>query len=195
MFFFFLLYEIAVLPMYLLIGVWGSTRKEYGATKLMMMLVAASILIFVGIFGAFTAAGLGTFDMEALFAAGANGGIPRSTQILLFPMIAVGCGTLGGMWPFHSWSPDGHAAAPTSVSMLHAGVLMKSGAWGVIRLGFQMLPEGAAFWAPALMLVGIIAALYGAISALRQTDLKLMTGFSSRLAHGLRVPRPRARST
>ncbi|MSP22112.1 MAG: NADH-quinone oxidoreductase subunit M [Dehalococcoidia bacterium] len=178
-FFFFLLYETAVMPMYLLIGVWGSTRKEYGATKLMMMLVAASILIFVGIFGTFSAAGLGTFDMEKLFEAGANGGVPRNTQILLFPMIAVGCGTLAGMWPFHSWSPDGHASAPTSVSMLHAGVLMKSGAWGVIRLGFQMLPEGAAFWAPALMLVGIIAALYGAISALRQTDLKLMTGFSS----------------
>lgn len=178
-FFFFLLYETAVLPMYLLIGVWGSTRKEYGATKLMMMLVAASILIFIGIFGAFSAAGLGTFDMERLFAAGADGTIPRNTQILLFPMIAVGCGTLGGMWPLHSWSPDGHASAPTSVSMLHAGVLMKSGAWGVIRLGFQMLPEGAAYWAPALMLIGITAALYGAISALRQTDLKLMTGFSS----------------
>ena len=178
-FFFFLLYETAVLPMYLLIGVWGSTRKEYGATKLMMMLVAASILIFVGIFGAFSAAGLGTFDMEELFRAGETGLIPRNTQILLFPMIAIGCGTLAGMWPFHSWSPDGHASAPTSVSMLHAGVLMKSGAWGVIRLGFQMLPQGAEFWAPALMVIGITAALYGAISALRQTDLKLMTGFSS----------------
>ncbi len=178
-FFFFLLYETAVMPMYLLIGVWGSTRKEYGATKLMMMLVAASILIFIGIFGAFSAAGLGTFDMEQLFEAGRNGTIPRSTQILLFPMVAIGCGTLGGMWPLHSWSPDGHASAPTSVSMLHAGVLMKSGAWGVIRLGFQMLPEGAAYWAPALMLIGITAALYGAVSALRQTDLKLMTGFSS----------------
>jgi NADH-quinone oxidoreductase subunit M len=175
LFFFFLLYETAVLPMYLLIAVWGSTRKEYGAMKLMMMLVAASILIFIGIFGAFSAAGIGTFDLEALYAAE----IPRNTQLLLFPMIAFGCGTLGGMWPFHSWSPDGHAAAPTAVSMCHAGVLMKCGAFGIIRLGFQLMPEGAEFWAPGLVVVGIIAALYGAISALRQTDLKLMTGFSS----------------
>ena len=175
LFFFFLLYETAVLPMYLLIAVWGSTRKEYGAMKLMMMLVAASILIFTGIFAIFTEAGLGTFDLTKLFGAHYD---PRMQKIF-FPMIALGCGTLGGMWPFHSWSPDGHAAAPTAVSMLHAGVLMKLGAFGIIRLGFQILPEGAAFWAPGLITVGIIAALYGAISALRQTDMKLMSGFSS----------------
>ena len=94
-------------------------------------------------------------------------------------MIAIGCGILAALFPFHSWSPDGHASAPTAVSMLHAGVLMKLGAFGIIRLGFQMLPEGGEFWAPGLMVLGITAALYGAISALRQTDLKLMTGFSS----------------
>jgi NADH-quinone oxidoreductase subunit M len=175
LFFFFLLYETAVLPMYLLIAVWGSTRKEYGAMKLMMMLVAASILIFTGIFAIFREANIGTFDLTELFHAHYSPGMQR----LIFPMIAIGCGTLGGMFPFHSWSPDGHAAAPTAVSMLHAGVLMKLGAFGIIRLGFQILPEGAAFWAPGLITVGIVAALYGAISALRQTDMKLMTGFSS----------------
>ncbi|RLT35891.1 MAG: NADH-quinone oxidoreductase subunit M [Chloroflexi bacterium] len=175
LFFFFLLYETALLPMYLLIAVWGSTRKEYGAMKLMMMLVAASILIFTAVFAIFTEANLGTFDMTKLFGAHYD---PRMQKIF-FPMIALGCGTLGGMWPFHSWSPDGHAAAPTAVSMLHAGVLMKLGAFGIIRLGFQILPEGAAFWAPGLITVGITAALYGAISALRQTDMKLMSGFSS----------------
>jgi NADH-quinone oxidoreductase subunit M len=97
----------------------------------------------------------------------------------MFPLIAIGCGTLGAMFPFHSWSPDGHAAAPTAVSMLHAGVLMKVGAFGVVRLGFQMLPEGAAYWSPALVVLGVTAALYGAISALRQTDMKLLMGFSS----------------
>lgn len=175
LFFFFLLYETSLLPMYLLIAVWGSTRKEYGAMKLMMMLLAGSILIFTAIFAIFSEAGLATFDMTRLFGAEYD----PTMQKIFFPMIAIGCGTLGGMFPFHSWSPDGHAAAPTSVSMLHAGVLMKVGAFGIIRLGFQILPEGAAFWAPALITVGIIAALYGAISALRQTDLKLMTGFSS----------------
>jgi len=177
LFFWFLLYETAVLPMYLLIAVWGSTRKEYGAMKLMMMLVGASIMIFTAIFGIVSATGTDTFDLQVLFDAGP--GIPRDTQLLLFPLIAFGCGTLGGMFPFHSWSPDGHAAAPTAVSMVHAGVLMKLGAFGIIRLGFQLLPEGAEFWAPGLIVIGITAALYGAVSALRQTDLKLMTGYSS----------------
>jgi NADH-quinone oxidoreductase subunit M len=175
MFVWFLLYETALLPMYLLIAVWGSTRKEYGAMKLMMMLLAGSILIFTAIFAIFTEAGLGSFDLELLYATDFDIGF----QKLYFPMIAVGCGILAALFPFHSWSPDGHAAAPTAVSMLHAGVLMKLGAFGIIRLGFQMLPEGGAYWAPALVLLGITAALYGAISALRQDDLKLMTGFSS----------------
>ena len=177
LFIWFLFYELAVLPMYLLIGVWGSTRKEYGAMKLMMMLVAASILIFTAIFAIFTEVGLRTFDMVTIFANTAS--IDRNTQLIMFPMVAIGCGTLGGIFPFHPWSPDGHAAAPTAVSMLHAGVLMKLGAFGIIRLGFQMLPEGAEFWAPGLIALGITGALYGAIGALRQTDLKLMTGFSS----------------
>lgn len=175
LFFFFLMYETAVLPMYMLIAIWGSTRKEYGAMKLMMMLVAASILIFTGIFAIFTEAGIGSFDLTRLYAAEYS----RTMQLIFFPMIALGCGTLGGMFPFHSWSPDGHASAPTAVSMVHAGVLMKVGAFGIIRLGIQILPEGAEFWGPGLITVGIVAALYGATSALRQTDLKLMSGFSS----------------
>jgi len=175
MFIWFLFYELALLPMYLLIGVWGSTRKEYGAMKLMIMLLAGSILIFTGIFAVYAEAGLGTFDLPTLYAVDFDPGF----QKIYFPMIAIGCGILAALFPFHSWSPDGHAAAPTAVSMLHAGVLMKLGAFGVIRLGFQLLPEGGQFWAPALMTLGITAALYGAISALRQTDMKLMTGFSS----------------
>lgn len=175
MFMWFLLYETALLPMYLLIAVWGSTRKEYGAMKLMMMLLAGSILIFTAIFAIYAEAGLGTFDMVDLYAVDFD----EDFQKIYFPLIAVGCGILAAMFPFHSWSPDGHASAPTAVSMLHAGVLMKLGAFGIIRLGFQMMPEGGEFWAPALIVVGITAALYGAISALRQDDLKLMTGFSS----------------
>jgi NADH-quinone oxidoreductase subunit M len=177
LFIWFFFYELAVLPMYLLIGVWGSTRKEYGAMKLMMMLVAGSILIFTAIFGIISATGVDSFDMVQLFELAPQ--MDRNTQLLLFPMVVIGCGTLAGLFPFHPWSPDGHAAAPTAVSMLHAGVLMKVGAFGVIRLGFQMMPEGAEYWAPALIVLGISGALYGAISALRQDDLKLMTGFSS----------------
>ncbi|MDA0269678.1 MAG: NADH-quinone oxidoreductase subunit M [Chloroflexi bacterium] len=175
LFFWFLAYEVALLPMYQLIAIWGSTRKEYGAMKLMMMLMAGSIFIFAVIFALFTHVGAGTFDMEVLI----NASKDETFQKIFFPLVLVGCGVLGAMFPFHSWSPDGHAAAPTAVSMLHAGVLMKVGAFGVLRLGFQMMPEGGAFWAPALVVLGITAALYGAISALKQTDMKLMMGFSS----------------
>ena len=143
--------------------------------KLMMMLMAGSIFIFTVIFALYTEVGAGTFDMEVLL----NAEKSREFQLVMFPLVAIGCGVLGAMFPFHSWSPDGHASAPTAVSMLHAGVLMKVGAFGVLRLGFQMMPEGGEFWGPALVVLGITAALYGAISALRQTDMKLLMGFSS----------------
>lgn len=175
LFFWFLAYEVALLPMYQLIVVWGSTRKEYGGMKLMMMLMAGSIFIFTVIFALYAHVGAGTFDMEVLLNAEKSEGFQKA----FFPLVAIGCGVLGALFPFHSWSPDGHASAPTAVSMLHAGVLMKVGAFGVLRLGFQMMPEGGEYWGPALVVLGITAALYGAISALRQTDMKLMMGFSS----------------
>ena len=175
LFFFFFFYELAVLPMYLLIAVWGSTNKEYGAMKLTMMLVWASTLIFIGIFATFAEAGLGTFDLPSLYGAG----LDPEFQKIFFPFMAIGCGVLSGLWPFHTWSPDGHVAAPTAVSMLHAGVLMKLGAFGIIRLGIQLMPEGAQFWMPGLMVLGMTNVLYGAISAMAQKDLKFVIGYSS----------------
>ena len=91
----------------------------------------------------------------------------------------VGFGVLAGMWPVHTWSPDGHVAAPTGVSMLHAGVLMKLGAFGILRVGMTLLPEGADYWSPVLMVLGCTGAVYGAVSALSQKDLKYMVGYSS----------------
>ena len=187
LFFFFFFYELAVLPMYLLIAVWGASSrfptfirtKEYGALKLMMMLVAASVPIFFGIFAVFVEAGLGTFDLPALYEHAAAGGFDPDFQRLVFPLFAVGAGCLAGLWPFHTWSPDGHVAAPTAVSMLHAGVLMKLGAFGILRLGIQLLPEGAEFWMPGLVVLATINILYGAISAMGQTDFKYMVGYSS----------------
>jgi NADH-quinone oxidoreductase subunit M len=183
LFFWFFFYELAVLPMYLLIGVWGASSvfptfarpKEYGAMKLMLMLVGASALIFIGIFAVFTKAGLGTFDLPALYEAQFD----PNFQKIVFPLFLIGCGVLAGLWPFHTWSPDGHVAAPTAVSMLHAGVLMKLGAFGIIRLGMQMLPEGAHFWMPMLITLGTINVIYGAIAATAQTDFKYMVGYSS----------------
>jgi NADH-quinone oxidoreductase subunit M len=187
LFFFFFFYEIAVLPMYLLIAVWGSSTrfttfyrtKEYSAMKLMLMLVGASVLLFLGIFATFTEAGLGTFNLPDLYAHAQNGGFDTDFQKWVFPLFAVGAGCLAGLWPFHTWSPDGHVAAPTAVSMLHAGVLMKLGAFGILRLGIQLFPEGAHFWMPALIILATINVLYGAISAMGQTDFKYVIGYSS----------------
>ena len=179
LFFFFFFYELAVMPLYLLIGVWGSTRKEYGAAKLTLMLVGGSVLIWIGIFAVFHEANLGTFDMPRLWAAGQDGTLSPTFQKTFFPFLVIGCGVLAALWPFHTWSPDGHMSAPTAVSMVHAGVLMKRGAFGIIRLGIQLLPEGAAFWMPGLMVLGVIGAVYGATAALTQRDFKLISGYSS----------------
>jgi NADH-quinone oxidoreductase subunit M len=143
--------------------------------KLTMVLVGGSVLIFIGIFAVFVEAGAGTFDMPVLREIDFDTGFAKT----FFPFFMIGAGVLAGMWPFHTWSPDGHVAAPTAVSMLHAGVLMKLGAFGIIRLGIEILPEGTDLWMPVLMVLGTIAAVYGALSALRQTDLKFVIGYSS----------------
>jgi len=194
LFVFFLFYEIAVLPMYLLIGIWGSSHavteagpfkfvwkmfdiggREYAAMKLTLMLLVGSAFILVAIFAMYVAAGARTFDMQVL---GAHT-YSRDMQLWAFPFLWLGFGSLGGVFPFHTWSPDGHASAPTAVSMLHAGVLMKLGAFGVMRVGMVMLPEGAAFWAPWVGTVAVINVVYGALSAMSQKDLKYIIAYSS----------------
>ena len=183
LFFFFFWYEVAVLPMFLLIAVWGASSefktfartKEYGAMKLTLMLVGGSVLIWVAIMALFIEAGAGTYDMTVLREAT----LDEDFQKVVYPLFMIGFGVLAGMWPLHTWSPDGHVAAPTGVSMLHAGVLMKLGAFGILRVGMTLLPEGAEFWAPVLMGIGVTGAVYGSVSALAQTDLKYMVGYSS----------------
>lgn len=172
---FFFFYEVAVLPMYPLIAIWGSTRKEYSAMKLMLYLMAGSALLFPGLIGLFHHAGGDTWNILAI----ANADIPRQTQIFLYPFIYIGFGVLAGMFPFHGWSPTGHVAAPTAVSMLHAGVLMKLGAFGILRIGMTCLPEGAAYWAPTFAALATAGIVYGAFVAMRQTDFKFVIGFSS----------------
>ena len=190
LFFLFFFYELAVLPMYLLIGVWGSSTnfttflrtKEYGAMKLIMFLVAGSILIWVGILAVYAEAssgGEGTFSMARLEQLALSGQFDTTFQTLVFPLFMVGFGVLAGLWPFHTWSPDGHVAAPTAVSMLHAGVLMKLGAYGIIRVGIFLLPEGAEQWMLVLVALGTMNVVYGAVSALSQQDLKYIIGYSS----------------
>jgi len=175
LFMLFLFYEVAVLPMYLLIGVWGTGNKEYSAMKLTLMLVAGSAFIFAGILGLYFASGISSFHIAELAAVEFS----HSFQMWAFPVIFVGFGVLGALYPFHTWSPDGHAAAPTAVSMLHAGVLMKLGGFGCLRVALYLLPEGAHAWIQLFLILSTINVMFGAFGALRQTDLKYITAYSS----------------
>jgi len=194
LFIFFLFYEIAVLPMYLLIGIWGSSHKVaeagpfryvwklldiggqmYAAMKLTLMLLVGSAFILAVIVAMYVAAGQNSFDMTLL----GQVKYSHTLQVVGFPLLWLGFGTLAGVFPFHTWSPDGHASAPTAVSMLHAGVLMKLGAFGVLRIGILMLPEGALIWAPVVGTVAVINIVYGAMSAMSQRDLKYVIAYSS----------------
>src|SRR5687767_7206860 len=194
LFVFFLFYELAVLPMYLLIGIWGSSgevrprgifawafretgvgSKEYAAMKLTLYLLFGSAFILVGIFALYVNAGTASFSFLDFEGAAFD----PTFQRWVFLAFYVGFGILAGIWPLHTWSPDGHASAPTAVSMLHAGVLMKLGAYGVVRMGMGLLPEGAADLAWLVGGVACINIVYGALSAMAQGDLKYVIAYSS----------------
>lgn len=179
LFLFFFFYEIAVLPMYLLIGVWGTGQKEYSAMKLTLMLMAGSALILVGILALYFFSGSlpgshSTFSIAQL----ANLRFSGSFQNWVFPCLFIGFGIIGALFPLHSWSPDGHSSAPTAVSMLHAGVLMKLGGYGCLRVVY-MLPEGARAWAIFFLALSTINIIYGALVAIQKRDLKYITAYSS----------------
>jgi NADH-quinone oxidoreductase subunit M len=175
LFLLFFFYELAIFPMYVLIATWGSTRKEYAAMKLTLYLLVGSIIALVGILALYFEADLGTFDMLKL----AEAGVSTDFQRLWFLPVFLGFGVLAGIWPFHNWSPDGHVAAPTAVSMLHAGVLMKLGAYAALRVGVQLMPEGAKYWLPYVIFLVTVNVVYGSLIAMVQRDFKYVIGFSS----------------
>ncbi len=175
LFLFFLFYELAVLPMYLLIGIWGTGRKEYAAMKLTLYLMAGSALILAGILGLYFASGQHSFDFDVLEKTAFDPGFER----IFFPILFVGFGILAALWPLHTWSPDGHSSAPTAVSMLHAGVLMKLGAYGCLFVPMTLLPDGARFWLPMVALLSIVNIVYGSLGAVAQKDLKYIVAYSS----------------
>jgi NADH-quinone oxidoreductase subunit M len=175
----FLFYELAVIPMYLLIGIWGSGPKEYSAMKLTLMLMGASALLLVGILGIyFHSAPDGnrlTFNILEI----SNYAMPIQAQRVFFPLTFVGFGVLGALFPFHTWSPDGHSSAPTAVSMLHAGVLMKLGGYGAFRVAIFLMPEAAHELSWLFIILTSISVIYGAFGAIVQKDLKYINAYSS----------------
>ena len=176
LFFTFVWYDVSLFPMYPLIAIWGSTRKEYGALKLFLYLLAGSALILPVFIYLFAKSGLNSFDVVALMQPGT---FTPFQQRFAFIFLYLGFGILAGVWPFHTWSPTGHAAAPTSVSMLHAGVLMKLGAFGILRIAIFVCPEGWIYWSKVMAVLATAGIVYGIFVGLTQKDLKFVIGYSS----------------
>jgi len=171
--FFFL--EIAVIPKYLLIGIWGSGKKEYSANKLALMLMGGSALVLVGLLGIYFSGTERSFDLMTL----SQLNIPIQTQMICFPLLFVGFGVFTALFPFHTWVPDGHSSAPTAGSMFLAGISMKLGGYGCLRVATYIMPEGAKEYANIIIVLSVIAILYGAFATMMQKDLKYINAYSS----------------
>ena len=185
LFLLFVFYEVAIVPKYFLIAIWGSTRREYGAMKLALYSFVGSAMVLIGLLAAYTTSGSHSTGLVAL----AHAGLPVSFQMWCFPLVFVGFAILAGMWPFHTWAPTGHVAAPTAASMLLAGVVMKLGAYGCLRAGIELFPHGLdpwgfsfigiGSWRDVFAILAVIGIVYGALVALAQTDFKFVIGYSS----------------
>jgi len=179
LFFLYLFYEMTLIPLYPMIGIWGSKNKEYGAMKLTIFITAGAVLALFGLLLLYDRVGIGSFDLVRITETLSETPLSGQLQILIAPLLLVGFGVIASLWPLHSWSPIGYAAAPTSVSMLHAGVLKKMGPYLMIRVAVGFLPQGVAHWSTWLAVLAGIGILYAGYAAIRQQDLKFMVGFSS----------------
>jgi NADH-quinone oxidoreductase subunit M len=172
--FFFL--ELAVIPKYLLIGIWGSGKKEYSANKLALMLMGGSALVFVGLLGVYYWSG-SEVSFDWLKASGTS--MPLYAQLYFFPFLFLGFGVFTALFPFHTWVPDGHSSAPTAASMFLAGISMKLGGYGCLRVALFLMPEAAHYYSEWIVILSTIAVFYGAFATMMQTDLKYINAYSS----------------
>lgn len=176
MLFFFL--EVAVIPKFLLIGIWGSGKKEYSAMKLALMLMAGSALVFVGLAGLYYNTPVNetfSFDLTTI----AKQSVSSATQRFFFPFAFIGFGIFTALFPFHTWVPDGHSSAPTAASMFLAGISMKLGGYGCLRVATYLMPDAAQYYSTIIIVLACIAILYGAFATMMQTDLKYINAYSS----------------
>jgi NADH-quinone oxidoreductase subunit M len=173
---FFVFFEIVLIPMYVVIAVWGGPGRRAAAYKFILYTLLGSAVLLVGLL--LVGVNAGTLDMVEL-AERHGAGLSRGLQITAFLLIGLGLAVKAPMWPLHTWLPDAHTEAPTVGSVLLAGVLLKMGTYGLVRLALPLAPEGAEFWAPWLGLLAVIGILYGALACLAQRELKRMIAFSS----------------
>ena len=173
LFLLFVFYELVIFPKYFLIAIWGSTNKEYGAMKLTLYSFFGGALVFIGILAVYVTAG--SLDLNQL----AQFQFTPQLQSWAFPVLFVGFAVLAGIWPLHTWAPTGHVAAPTAGSMLLAGIVMKLGAYGGLRVAMNLFPQGFHMFSRWIAVVAVIGILYAAAVALRQRDLKFVIGYSS----------------
>jgi NADH-quinone oxidoreductase subunit M len=173
LFLLFVFYELVIVPKYFLIAIWGSTNKEYGAMKLTLYSFFGGALVFIAIIVAYVAAGSLELQRLAAFSFDAQ------LQAWAFPVLFLGFAVLAGIWPLHTWAPTGHVAAPTAGSMLLAGIVMKLGAYGALRVAINIFPIGYQLWSKWIVILAVIGIVYAAAVALRQRDLKFVIGYSS----------------
>ncbi|MBE0417712.1 MAG: NADH-quinone oxidoreductase subunit M [Coriobacteriia bacterium] len=173
---FYVFWEIVLVPMYFLIAIWGGSRREYAAIKFFLYTLFGSVFVLVGILALYLHPGGGTFDMTVL---AASTGLPTSFQWWVFAAFFLGFAVKVPVFPFHTWLPDAHVEAPTAGSVLLAGILLKMGTYGFVRVSLPMLPDAAASWAGFVALLGVVSIVYGAAVAFAQTDLKKLVAYSS----------------
>ena len=178
---FFIFFELVLLPMFFMIGVWGGPNREYASIKFFLFTLFGSALMLLSFLALFFLSDPQTFDIPRLAAQG-GGGIVASTQNLIFVGMFLGFAIKVPMFPFHTWLPDAHTEAPTVGSVLLAAVLLKLGAYGFIRIALPILPQAAHDWAPWIGLLAVIGIIYGALCCLAQRDMKRLIAFSS-VAH------------
>ncbi|HET9723058.1 MAG TPA: NADH-quinone oxidoreductase subunit M [Actinomycetota bacterium] len=176
---FFIFWELVLVPMYFLIGIWGSANREYAAIKFFLYTLFGSIFMLLGFLAMYFRASPHTFDILELQALGASGGFTHTFQLVAFGAVGLGFAVKVPMWPFHTWLPDAHTEAPTIGSVLLAGIMLKMGTYGFVRIALPILPEGARVYAPWIGLLAAIAIVYAALACLAQKDLKRLIAFSS----------------
>lgn len=178
-FFFYFFHEIAAIPAYLLIAIWGTNRKEYAAMKLTLYLTAGASVALIGLIALYLAVGLNTFDLVQIQQHLMSNPLPADVQHWIFPLIVLGFGVTLTLWPFYTWAPVGYAEAPTAVSMLHAGVLKKLGAYAILRFAVQLMPDAAQTWMPVIATLAVLNIVFCGLVALTQRDLKYILAYSS----------------